>query len=84
MTKILTLSLLAMSLFAGEAAKSPADVLYDKAVADNTRDAEKAYDAYVKALGSTGTDSRFAPCEHKAASGLEGTRLSRHQLSEAA
>lgn len=54
--KSLTLSLLAMSLaFAGDATDKPtkpsaADDLYNKAVAENTKDAEKAYDAYAKAL----------------------------------
>jgi hypothetical protein len=75
--KTLTLSILVMSLaVAGEAEKLPASA---QAVLDKA-EAEKA----LKALESTYTGSQFAPCEHRVALGLEGTRLSRHQLSEVA
>jgi hypothetical protein len=52
MLKTISLSLLAFSIAIGAeaAAKSPADVLFDKAVADNAKDAEKAYEQYQKAL----------------------------------
>ena len=53
--KILTLTILALSasLAFGEdkpAVKSPTDVLYEKVVAENTRDTIKAYDLYCKQL----------------------------------
>ncbi len=57
--KLITLSLLTMSLaFAGEAENKTAkpsvvDALYDKFVADNSKDVEKSYDAYLKSLEAT-------------------------------
>jgi hypothetical protein len=52
--KILTISILSVACFAGEAEKpkppSVADQIFDKALADNTKDAEKQFDLYQKAL----------------------------------
>lgn len=53
MLKSLTLALLATLAFAADApkeVKSPATILYEKAIADNAKDAERAYEAYQKAL----------------------------------
>jgi len=68
--KILTLTILALSasLAFGEdkpAVKSPTDILFEKVVAENTRDAIKTYDLYCKQL---------AEASARVAKSLEGTK----------